>query len=235
MRIEKTMTLAELVRRHPELIETMNELKLDYCCGGTATLEQAAEEKRLDAASLAMVLEKCIARAGKRQVSEQTEADPERFAALSLPDQTAELVATHHRRERELMAELRPLINKILSVHYGHHSGQLIAVHRIFSLLAMELEAHFVKEEALLFPLMCANSSPTAEQIEQVRILEAEHDAAGALIKQLQAVTEDFTPPEDACGTYALTFERLKALTEDIFMHIFKENAILLPKYYGDR
>jgi len=54
---------------------------------------------------------------------------------------------------------------------------------------------------------------------------------AGEIIKQLQTATHDFTAPADGCPTYIATYALLKKLTEDIFIHIFKENTILFPKF----
>ena len=40
----------------------------------------------------------------------------------------------------------------------------------------------------------------------------------------------DFTPPEGACGTYRLVYNRLEALESDLFEHIHVENNILFPR-----
>lgn len=43
-------------------------------------------------------------------------------------------------------------------------------------------------------------------------------------------MTNDFTPPEGACGTYRLVYQRLEALESDLFEHIHLENNILFPR-----
>ncbi|MDA1570454.1 hemerythrin domain-containing protein, partial [Bacillus cereus] len=50
------------------------------------------------------------------------------------------------------------------------------------------------------------------------------------IIKELRKVTHDFTPPEGACGTYRLVYNRLEALESDLFEHIHVENNILFPR-----
>ena len=60
--------------------------------------------------------------------------------------------------------------------------------------------------------------------------LENEHNHAGNIIKELRKVTNDFTPPEGACGTYRLVYQRLEALESDLFKHIHLENNILFPR-----
>jgi regulator of cell morphogenesis and NO signaling len=61
--------------------------------------------------------------------------------------------------------------------------------------------------------------------------LEKEHDHAGEILRQIRAVTSDYTLPLDACGTYRLVYARLEALEELTFMHVHLENNILFPRY----
>lgn len=128
------------------------------------------------------------------------------------------------------MLELDSLINKIMVVHYENHANQLVELHKLFGNLKTELEEHFVKEEKLIFPLV-EDASPSQEIINYINELEADHDAAGEIIKSIQKVTNGFSAPQDACMTYRRTFDLLNDFVEDIFIHIFKENSILFPEY----
>ena len=51
------------------------------------------------------------------------------------------------------------------------------------------------------------------------------------MIKEMQRLTNDYTVPQDACVTYERTFNLIKEFTEDIFVHVFKENSIVFPEY----
>lgn len=64
--------------------------------------------------------------------------------------------------------------------------------------------------------------------------LVAEHDTAGDLIKEIREITNDFTPPADACGTYQLVYNRLEALEKDLFIHIHLENNVLFSRILGN-
>jgi len=66
-----------------------------------------------------------------------------------------------------------------------------------------------------------------------VKDLEDEHEAAGNLIKEITACTNDFTAPEDGCASYRLAFKKLQELVNDVYIHIFTENSLLFPKYEG--
>ena len=99
----------------------------------------------------------------------------------------------------------------------------------------MELEQHIVKEETEDFPtLLRHETAPTAETRRELddilASLESEHAAAGDILKELRHITNDYTPPEGACGTYRLVYQRLEALESDTFEHIHLENNILFPR-----
>ena len=60
--------------------------------------------------------------------------------------------------------------------------------------------------------------------------MQMEHDIAGEMLKKLNELTSNYTPPEDACNTYRASFANLKEMENDIHFHIHLENNILFPK-----
>ena len=61
-------------------------------------------------------------------------------------------------------------------------------------------------------------------------MMEMEHDNAGLLLKQLREVSSNYKLPEDACATYAVTYQKLDEFENDLHQHIHLENNILFPK-----
>ena len=100
-------------------------------------------------------------------------------------------------------------------------------------MLFRSLEEHFAKEEEELFPEML-KLDKTAEDVAAIRSLvqqlESEHDVAGQIIKRLIKETNDFTPPEFACPTMKAVYQKLHALSDDVFLHIAKENSVLFKR-----
>jgi len=226
----KEMSLADIVKEYPGSIELFNRFKIDYCCGGKSDLASALTEKQIDVEAFIEKLNDGFVKQGKNHDSE---FDEKRYA-LSVSNLIDVILGSHHSDERKMLSDLDRLVNKILFAHYDTHSDELIRVHRLFSQLKMELEEHFVKEERIVFPLMeelHRNGSVTPELTRLIAELETEHKAAGDLIKQLQEATHDFTMPEDGCNTYFATYAKLKALTEDIFVHIYTETSILFERF----
>ena len=72
---------------------------------------------------------------------------------------------------------------------------------------------------------------PDSQTLALIQDLEAEHTGAGDVIKEIQALTDNFTPPEDACPPFRQTYVVMEQLFDDIFIHIFKENSIAFPEY----
>lgn len=219
--------LNSIVQRYPHMIEVFNDLAIDYCCGGADTIAEAAQKQNLDPTSLVQLLEKQI-----KQNPEASSLDQsiQGFQSLDVKAMIDSLMHSHHQSERQMLVELDQLINKLLLVHYRNHADTLVPLHQLFGQLKTELEAHFAKEEQYTFPrMLSAQTDP--EVIAEIEQLESEHDAAGQLIHDIQRLTQNFTPPSDGCATYQRAYRVLKALTEDIYVHVFKENALLFPAF----
>jgi len=60
--------------------------------------------------------------------------------------------------------------------------------------------------------------------------MEFEHTSAGGSMGKIRELTNNFTPPEDACNTFRLTFKELEDFENDLHIHIHLENNILFPK-----
>ncbi|MEJ7676612.1 MAG: hemerythrin domain-containing protein [Segetibacter sp.] len=60
--------------------------------------------------------------------------------------------------------------------------------------------------------------------------MEADHEAAGQILYELNGLTNQYTPPASACNSFKLLYHKLKALEEDLHQHIHLENNILFPK-----
>ena len=192
------------------------------------TIEEVAKEKNIDANDLAKKIQGAI---NSDNSNREDIMNLDDFKNLDIKEMINSLIIDHHKRERDLLFEIDPLLNKILSVHFAHHGEELMKLHSLFADLKKELEEHFVKEEEITFPLMLENESPSQEVIKKVEELETDHEKAGDIIKEMIELTDWFNPPEDACRTYVHTFNLLEKLVKDVFIHIFKENSVMFEKY----
>lgn len=221
--------IKDIVKIDSSMMEFFNQERIDFCCNGYKTIEEVAQEKKLDSKNLLKSIENNM----DFDNSKNEVMDLEDFKNLSIEEMVNSLIIDHHKKERDLLFEIDPLLNKILSVHYISHGQELMRLHSLFADLKKDLEEHFVKEEEITFPLMLENKNPSLETIKKVEELESDHERAGDIIKEIIDLTDWFTAPEDACNTYKYTFKLLEELSKDVFVHVFKENSIMFEKYRG--
>ena len=61
-------------------------------------------------------------------------------------------------------------------------------------------------------------------------MMMAEHETEGDRFRLIEALSDNYTPPADACNTYRVTFSLLQEFEDDLHRHIHLENNILFPK-----
>lgn len=211
--IIKTMRVEEAVKEKPDVVELLSKHNIDFCCGGWQILEEAVEKQGLDIDSFITEL--------NNYHSIEEIKDWRQALNLDKKSLIHYIVTTHHRVEEEILAEVEKLLEKILYVHYEHHAESLTAIYQTFLALKQDLMPHFADEEKIVFPQALQN--PTTNWSK----LRDDHEQVGHLLRKLQSLTNDFTPPEDACPTYKLAFEKIHNLVDDIHLHVFLENSVL--------
>lgn len=58
--LDRSMTVNEIIARHPKTMPVFNELGVDTCCGGGASIDEAARRDGLDAESILTALQKAL-------------------------------------------------------------------------------------------------------------------------------------------------------------------------------
>ena len=233
IRVRPEQSVAQTVLRHPRLRARLEQLGIDYCCGGKKPLVDAVKDAGLDLITVLADLEQ-----QRLQPSEDTAATDWTQAPLSvLADHILE---THHVFTKTQLARIDALLAKVQRAHRVQHGPMLDALRDAFDPLKAELEAHLQKEEQILFPAIKAidgfvagrsarpvvHCGSVANPIHQ---MEHEHDGAGALLVKMRQITGNYTLPDDACQTFNALYEALEALEADLHEHIHLENNILFP------
>ncbi|WP_151734299.1 iron-sulfur cluster repair di-iron protein [Paenibacillus tengchongensis] len=218
----------DIVLQFPKAADYFKAQKIDFCCGGAKPLAEAAAEKGLETEGLLGDLHKLVQ---EHPVLEEDTAWND-APSRELIDY---IVNKHHRYLREELPQIAQNVTKVFRVH-GEDSPHLAEMYRLFHLLREDLLKHTAQEEEAEFPKMLAyEENPSAEGLAELRgllnTLEEEHDSAGAILRELRQVTNDFTPPAHACTTYRLTYARLEELEGMTFEHVHLENNILFLRY----
>jgi regulator of cell morphogenesis and NO signaling len=226
-------SIGHIAANFPKSMEVFKEYNIDFCCGGDAALIDEIKEHNLNEEEVMNELEEAY----NKTISMGTEELD--FTKLSYSDLIDHIVNVHHAYLQREMPKIGELIAKILRVHGERHS-ELLEVHRLFSRLRMELEQHTIKEETIEFPSIKEYEKTGSKKLldkitEAIKNLEEEHEGAGGILKALRRVTNGFKAPEDGCNTYRLTYDKLKELESETFVHIHLENNILFPRLVEEK
>ncbi|OOF56276.1 iron-sulfur cluster repair di-iron protein [Rodentibacter genomosp. 2] len=215
-------TLSELAISIPGATKIFREYDLDFCCGGSATLDVAVQQKNLNLAEVEM-------RLADLQQQENTEKD---WSNSSYNELIEHIIERFHNRHREQLPELITLAKKIESVHSDREdcprgtTAQLEKIHA-------ELSQHMMKEENILFPMIKMGNYAMAAM--PIRVMEMEHDEAGQDVEVLKSITNHLTPPEDACFSWRALYNGINAFIDDLMHHIHLENNILFPRVLNEK
>ncbi|MBI3223393.1 MAG: hemerythrin domain-containing protein [Nitrosomonadales bacterium] len=153
----------------------------------------------------------------------------------SLQEMVDHLLSTHHAYTKIALESLWPLMDQVECMHGTTHP-ELSELKMLYARLRDDLQLHLMKEEKMLFPYVCKLDA--CEQIAKphfgtianpVRVMTMEHDVDGEIMDRIQAVTDSFTVPPEACVSYHTLYAGLRELVEDMRRHIHFENTVLFP------
>lgn len=229
--MEENQIIGELVAKDYRTASVFKKYSIDFCCQGNRTIEEACEKKNIDTKK---VLEDLVAMMESK--SEST-TDYQSWPLDLLADY---IEKKHHRYVQEKTLEIQPYLDKICKVH-GERHPELLKIKEEFNASAGELAAHMKKEELILFPFIRKMTKAKLENakvdaahfgtvINPIQMMMSEHTVEGHRFMKIEELTNNYTPPQDACNTYRVSFALLKEFEQDLHLHIHLENNILFPK-----
>ncbi len=228
--INSQTTVREVALQLPQSTRVFETLKIDYCCGGSQPLAQACASAGIDVDNVMEMLAEAT----------QSTSQVLDFQNLPLTELIAHILDTHHVFTKSEMDRLQLLADKVLAAHGGNHS-ELVHLDELLTRLCEDLKPHMFKEEQLLFPYILAMVqaaeqnravpfAPFGTVNNPVRMMMREHDTAGEILRELRALTTDYTAPADACISYQTLYQALENFEKDLHQHIHLENNVLFPK-----
>ncbi len=224
----KSGTVGQLVAERPSLAVVLEQLGIDYCCGGKVSLEISCKKKGLNVDE---VVEKLLAVEYK-----QLQQDEPDWNKASLKELTEHIVKTYHQPLREDLPRVQELAKKVARVH-GENHPEMLTVLEIFQRFKAELELHMQKEEMILFPAINGMESGSGSQFgcgggieNPISVMTHEHDAAGEMMTSMRNLTNDYTPPANACNSFRGLLSSLAEIELQMHKHVHKENSILFPR-----
>jgi regulator of cell morphogenesis and NO signaling len=226
----RELTLSQIVNSNFRAAAVFEKYNLDFCCGGNVPVKEACEKKGLDSDAVYREL---------KSLYDDSRPD-NKFDEWNLDFLIDYIVNNHHAYITRMIPVLSAHTQKIATVH-GKNHPELSAVAESFARVYKDLRQHMLKEEQILFPFIkqLAEAKRKGKKSEApyfgsvrnpIKMMEAEHQAAGDEMHEIRNLTNDHQVPEDACSTYMVTLQELKDFEEDLHKHVYLENYILFPK-----
>lgn len=207
--------LSDLAIAIPMATEIFRKNRLDFCCGGKQTLKEACEKRDLNIEDI---------------VSKLVELDKKEtplFEGKPLKEITSFIVKRYHDDLRQRIPELLVLSKKVEQVHVDDESCPK-GLHALLSQMSDEIMTHLMKEENVLFPMINQGFGSGAGM--PISVMKMDHEHHGGQLDEIRELTNDFTPPADACGTWRALYSGLEQFESELMEHIHLENNVLFPR-----
>ena len=229
MELTKNTIIGQLVAEDYRTAAIFSQFKIDFCCKGNQSIGEVCEKKKINSEQLLSALSKQTAS------SENADIDYKSWPLDLLADY---IEKKHHRYVAEKTPILQQYLKKISAVH-GQQHPELLTIAQEFDGCAAALAAHMKKEELILFPAIrkmitqahtSAARPPKIALQQPIQVMQDEHEQEGERFRKMAELSNNYTPPEDACNTYRVTYAMLNEFEKDLHLHIHLENNILFPK-----
>ncbi len=223
-------TIGEMVAKDFRKASVFKKYGLDFCCGGKKSLGDACAEKGLDPEIIAEEL---------KQAEGSINTRPMPYGDWELGFLGDYITNMHHGYVRKVLPDLRAYSAKLAQVH-GRRHPELITIYKLVEEVAEEMTSHMAKEEQVLFPYIKElSASRNGNSLDKpgfgtvqnpINMMEMEHEMVGQHMEEIRRLSDGYTLPGDACGTYRVFYRMLEEFETDLHIHIHLENNILFPK-----
>ncbi|HTS57683.1 MAG TPA: iron-sulfur cluster repair di-iron protein [Terriglobales bacterium] len=231
MNLNSETKMKDIALSNPGARQVLEDAGLDYCCGGGKSLHEACLHANVSPEEILNRL---------RENAKETRAEDLNWMSAPLCELTRHIREKHHRYVREAIPLTRALAEKV-AIKHGQNHTELVDIGKLFADVGREMIMHMQKEEQILFPYIdalerAANAHSSVEPPffqtvkNPIHAMMQEHDAAGDLVRQIRALSSEYTPPGDACTTFKMLYEALREFEADLHQHVHLENNVLFPR-----
>lgn len=233
LKIEPSSFVTDIVTSDYRTADVFRKYDIDFCCGGKWPLETICQNKDLDTKNIVKELQNVVT-----QTASNAAIDFDTWDIDFLSDY---ILNVHHRYLNKALPEIKEQTTKFLDGHRKKFP-ELEEIEIIIKKFLREIPPHMKQEEEIFFPyikqIFYAHKNKESYARLLIRTLRKpleevmlkEHETTGLNLYRLRIITNDYTPPENACLSHRVTFSKLKELDNDLVQHIHLESNILFPK-----
>jgi regulator of cell morphogenesis and NO signaling len=215
-------TVASIVLEHPVCASVFQKYRIDFCCGGNLTVDEACAAKGLEAEAVRQELDDAI-----RERQGQPVGDPRQMSTYAL---VAHIVDKHHGYLRRSLPTILALATKVARVH-GDREPKLRALGTAVQELVETLEPHLDHEEQSLFPALLGGRGEGPDTAGELADMMGDHLAVAALLERIHDASDGFQVPPWGCNSYRTLFSELRTLDGAVREHVHLENHVLVPRF----
>ncbi|MGG8497570.1 iron-sulfur cluster repair di-iron protein [Tenacibaculum sp. TC6] len=230
MNINKDTLVADIVAENYKTATVFKKYGVDFCCNGNRTIHEVSKKRKINEEVIINELSDELNNASSEQ----------NYANWDIDFLSDFIYQNHHIYVEKQIPEILHYLDKISKVHGDKHP-ELLEIKQLFKESSGALTTHMKKEELILFPFIkkIAKAFKSGESLEQppfgsiqnpIDMMHHEHDDEGERFRKIAALSNNYTPPQDACNSYKIAFSLLREFEEDLHKHIHLENNILFKK-----
>ncbi len=228
------MTVQSALEAHPNASWVLGRLGIDP--DGHRTISDAAKSEQLPVDLLLAALEATDPAAGLEE-----DAGDDNFEARFQEAITNFIEMSHHVFMRVNLPRLEQLLDKAVKAHPESHDSMLESLRGIFLPFRANVERHLEIEEEILFPrlrnvtwrtaahMTCAEAPAESSPSIAVEEMEHEHELVEKALREMRALTCDYTLGSNSSDELAALYDGLQELERDLAQHIRLENDYLWP------
>jgi regulator of cell morphogenesis and NO signaling len=150
-----------------------------------------------------------------------------RAASLGNEDLIRLILWYHHAHIADLEAAFA-LAERVAMVH-GASTAFPVGLPGELQDLLCELKAHQAREESVIFPAILEGRGGTLRLT--AAFMSMDHDVAQDRLERLVRLTQDFTPPAEACGSWRRLYDLCRKFDQDFRAHVQLEERVLFPRF----
>jgi regulator of cell morphogenesis and NO signaling len=223
----KEKTIADIVTADIRTASIFKRHGIDFCCGGSKILSDVCKEKKIRVSKITNDIEKLNSTKNEKN-----------YNKMSVNALIKHIIETHHKYVKEKIPTIKDFAKKVSKVH-GKNYPETNLIYHLFLRLSDELLDHMNKEEEILFPKIKILIDKTYSKsvffsygtiLNPIKMMEMEHESAKKVLKEIEELSNKYTPPLSACNTYRALYNSLEEFQDDLHIHIHLENNILFPK-----
>ncbi len=224
--------VSDIVAWNYQAANVFQQYGIDFCCGGKISLREACHIKQASLDEILQQLMNLDKTSTSRMDDNYHEWDP-----ASLIDC---LENNHHHFVKTKTGEIEAYCEKVANVH-GKRHPENISIFHAFVGLDRDLNHHLQTEENKAFSLIRKISrqkeenQPVAADLkhqlcDELHRMETEHEHVIEIMGHIRHLSNDFTPPPEACTTYSILYQNLADFEKILKNIVHIENNILFQK-----